>query len=119
MLKTLSAALVAASMIAAPAFAETAAKTKTTQSPVIKADQTKSKATAKTDSSPAIRAEAKADTKSKALDANASSVHHKQVRHRYRHHHKMTSLKARSKVVKAQSKMMAKQPAPVNARKSG
>ena len=42
MLKTISAALLAASVIAAPAFATEAGKT-TTTAPVIKADQTQTK----------------------------------------------------------------------------
>ena len=71
MLRTISAALLAVSVIAAPALAETAVKTapapvsktsqappnKTTQAPVIKADQ----------------------TKSKVMNANAHMVHHKHM----------------------------------------
>jgi hypothetical protein len=69
MLKTISAALVAVSVLAAPALAGTPGKTaqapvsKTTQAPVIKADG-----------------------KSKALNANARiGRHHKHYRH-HRHH---------------------------------
>jgi hypothetical protein len=72
MLKTISAALLAVSFIAAPALAATSGKSattpvaKTTTAPVIKADQ----------------------TKSKALNANARMGHHyKHVRHhRYNKH---------------------------------
>jgi hypothetical protein len=76
MLKTISAALLAVSVIAAPALAAGNAKTaqapanKTAQAPVIKADQ----------------------TKSKALNANAKMGHHKHYRHP-RHHKQMGALK--------------------------
>ena len=109
MLKTISAALLAASVIAAPAFAAEAGKT-TTTAPVIKADQTQSKvsttaakpdagvkADAKTDgktgdikstTKPDVKADAKVDTKSKAMNANAAITpdEHKTVR-THRHHH--------------------------------
>jgi len=73
MIKTISAALLAVSFIAAPALAATTGKTatapaaKTTAAPVIKADQ----------------------TKSKALNANARMGHHhvKHVRHHRSHKH--------------------------------
>ena len=82
MFRTISAALLAVSVIAAPVFAVTADKkmpapvTKTTAAPV-----------AKTTTAPVIKAE---PAKSKALNANAkmSRHHHKHVRH-YRHHSKM------------------------------
>ncbi|MHC4054316.1 His-rich protein BRANT [Bradyrhizobium sp. 25ACV] len=115
MLKTISAALLAASVIAAPAFAAEAGKT--TTAPVIKADQSQTKASttaakpdtgikadakveAKTDAKtgdvkPAdVKADAKVDTKSKALNANAAvtSDEHKTVR-THRHHHKHLSAK--------------------------
>jgi hypothetical protein len=78
MLKTISAALLAVSVLAAPALAATASKTttapvsKTTTAPVIKADQ----------------------AKSKVLNANARMGRHhvKHVRH-YRHHKQMAGLK--------------------------
>ena len=77
MLKTISAALVAVSVLAAPALAGTPAKTaqapanKTTQAPVNKSTQ-----------APVIKAEGK----SKALNANARmGRHHKHYRH-HRHH---------------------------------
>ncbi|MDA9478557.1 hypothetical protein XI03_29565 [Bradyrhizobium sp. CCBAU 65884] len=117
MLKTISAALLAASVIAAPAFAAEAGKT--TTAPVIKADQSQTKASttaakpdtgikadAKTDAKagdvkPAdVKADAKVDTKSKALNANAAVTpdEHKTVR-THRHHHKHLSAK---KSLKAQ-----------------
>ena len=72
MLKTISAALVAVSVLAAPALAGTAGKTaqapvnKTTQAPANKAAQ-----------APAIKAE---QGKAKALNANAKmDRHHKQM----------------------------------------
>ncbi|GAA0030033.1 hypothetical protein BwDG23_56800 [Bradyrhizobium ottawaense] len=116
-MKTISAALLAASVIAAPAFAAEAGKTNT--APVIKADQSQTKASttaakpdtgikadAKTDAKagdvkPAdVKADAKVDTKSKALNANAAVTpdEHKTVR-THRHHHKHLSAK---KSLKAQ-----------------
>lgn len=110
MLKTISAALLAASVIAAPAFAAEAGKTTTTTAPVIKADQTQSKVSttaakpvaktatktdAKTDAKTAdIKSGAKVDTKSKAMNANAAITpdEHKTVR-THRHHHKHLSAK--------------------------
>ncbi|KRR26495.1 hypothetical protein CQ14_03145 [Bradyrhizobium lablabi] len=78
MLKTISAALVAVSVLAAPALAGTPAKTaqapanKTVQAPVNKSAQT-----------PVIKTE---QGKSKALNANAKmGRHHKHYRH-HRHH---------------------------------
>lgn len=90
MLKTISAALLAASVIAAPAFAAEAGKTATT-APVIKADQSQTKAAttaakpdagvkadakvdAKADLKPADpkATDAKVDPKSKAMNANAA-----------------------------------------------
>lgn len=99
MLKTISAALLAASVIAAPAFAAEAGKT-TTTTPVIKADHTQTKASntaAKPDAG--VKADAKTagvkvDTKSKAMNANAAITpdEHKTVR-THRHHHKHLSAK--------------------------
>lgn len=105
MLKTISAALLAASVIAAPAFAAEAGKTMTT-APVIKADQTQSKvsttaakpdAGVKADAKTAdVKAGAKVDakTKTKAMNANAAITpdEHKTVR-THRHHHKHLSAK--------------------------
>ncbi|MBP0114039.1 MULTISPECIES: His-rich protein BRANT [Bradyrhizobium] len=103
MLKTISAALLAASVIAAPAFAAEPGKT-TTTAPVIKADQGQTKAAttaAKPDTgvkAPDVKADAKVDTKSKAMNANAAVTtdEHKTVR-KHRHHHKQVSAKASQK----------------------
>jgi len=109
MLKTISAALLAASVIAAPAFAAEAGKT-TTTAPVIKADQSQTKAATtavkpdaavKADTKASdVKADAKVDTKSKAMNANAAVTpdEHKTVR-KHRHHHKQVSSK---KSLKAQ-----------------
>lgn len=97
MLKTISAALLAASVIAAPAFAAEAGKTPTA-APVIKADQSKTKAStiaAKPDAKAiGAKADAKMDTKSKTMNANAAVTpdEHKTVR-THRHHHKHLSAK--------------------------
>lgn len=105
MLKTISAALLAASVIAAPAFAAEAGKT-TTTAPVIKEDQTQSKVSttaAKPDAgvkaaakTADVKAGAKVDakTKTKAMNANAAITpdEHKTVR-THRHHHKHLSAK--------------------------
>lgn len=112
MLKTISAALLAASVIAAPAFAAESGKTAAT-APVIKADQTQSKVSttaAKPDTKTTdvksgakadVKADAKVDTKSKAMDANAAITPeaHKTVR-THRLHHKHLSAK---KSLKTQS----------------
>lgn len=127
MLKTISAALLAASVIAAPAFAAEAGKTTTTTAPVIKADQTQSKMSttaakpdtgvktdgktadiksgAKVGAKPDVKADAKVDPKvdpkAKAMNANAAITpdEHKTVR-THRHHHKHLSAK---KSLKTQS----------------
>jgi hypothetical protein len=105
MLKTISAALLAASVIAAPAFAAEAGKT-TTTAPVIKADQSQTKAsTTAAKPEAGVKADAKAtdakaaadvkaDTKAKAMNANAAVTpdQHKTVR-THRHHHKQVSAK--------------------------
>lgn len=113
MLKTISAALLATSIIAAPAFAAEAGKT-TTAAPVIKADQSQTKAAttaAKPEASvkadakttdvkttgvkaPDVKADAKVDGKSKAMNANAAVTtdEHKTVR-KHRHHHKHVTAK--------------------------
>jgi len=122
MLKTISAALLAASVIAAPAFAAEAGKT-TTTAPVIKADQTQSKVSTtatkpdagvkadaktgdvKSSAKADVKADAKVDTKAKAMNANAAITpdEHKSVR-THRHHHKhlsaKKSLKTQSSVTK-------------------
>lgn len=91
MLKTISAALLAASVIAAPAFAAEAGKT-TTTTPVIKADQTQTKVSNTAAKPDAKTADVKVDTKSKAMNANAAITpdEHKTVR-AHRHHHKHLS----------------------------
>lgn len=109
MLKTISAALLAASVIAAPAIAAEVGKTTTTTAPAIKADQTQSKVSTtapktdvKTNAKTAdIKSGAKVDTKSKAMNANAAITpdEHKSVR-THRHHHKHLSVK---KSLKTQS----------------
>jgi len=113
MLKTISAALLAASVIAAPAFAAESGKT-TTTAPVIKADQSQTKASTtaakpeaavKADTKATdVKANAKVDTKSKAMNANAAITpdEHKAVR-THRHHHKHLSAK---KSLKAQPDAM-------------
>ncbi|MET4387912.1 hypothetical protein ABIB73_003669 [Bradyrhizobium sp. F1.4.3] len=110
MLKTISAALLAASVIAAPAFAAEAGKT-TTTAPVIKAEQSQTKVSttaAKPDAgvkADAKTAAVKADSKAKAMNANAAITpdEHKTVR-THRHHHKhlsaRKSLKAQPDVTK-------------------
>ena len=118
MLKTISAALLAASVIAAPAFAAETGKT-TTTAPVIKADQTQTKASntaakpvagVKADAKTAdikshAKGDAKVDAKAKAMNANAAITpdEHKAVR-MHRHHHKhlaaKKSLKAQPEVTK-------------------
>lgn len=131
MLKTISAALLAASVIAAPAFAADSGKadinktdvnktatTKTTQAPVIKADQTQSKlsTTAAKPVKNDVKADAKADTRSKAMNANAAVTpdeHHKMVRS-HRHHHKHLSA---NKQLKAQPESGSKQ-APTSDKRS-
>lgn len=108
MLKTISAALLAASVIAAPAFAAEAGKT-TTTAPVIKADQSQTKASttaAKPDAGVKgadVKADAKVDTKSKAMNANAAVTtdEHKTVRtHRHHKHLSAKKLKAQPDVTK-------------------
>jgi len=95
MLKTISAALLAASVITAPAFATETTKT-TTTAPVIKADQTQTKALKPDAGTKAadVKADAKGDTKSKAMNANAAvtPAEHKATR-THRHHHKQVSAK--------------------------
>ncbi|MCK1709324.1 MULTISPECIES: hypothetical protein [unclassified Bradyrhizobium] len=110
MLKTISAALLAASVIAAPAFAAETGKTTTTTAPVIKADQSQTKASntaAKPDAGVKadtkavdVKANAKVEPKAKAMNANAAVTpdEHKSVR-THRHHHKQVSAK---KSLKAQ-----------------
>jgi hypothetical protein len=102
MLKTISAALLATSVIAAPAFAAESGKTATT-TPVIKADQSQTKAAttaAKPDTGVKAdaKADAKADGKSKAMDANAAATadEHKTVG-KHRKHDNQVSAKESQK----------------------
>lgn len=83
MLKTISAALLAVSVIAAPALAETSGKT--TQAPVNKTVQVPVNKTAQ---APVIKAD---QAKSKLTNANAN-MGHKHYRH-HRHHEHMGALK--------------------------
>jgi hypothetical protein len=84
MLKTLSAALFAVSVIAAPALAADSAKTapvKTAQAPAAKTTQ------------------ARAAIKPSVMNANAEMGRHHHTYHRHHHHHgKIGALKAHSKV---------------------
>jgi hypothetical protein len=74
MLKTISAALLTASVIAAPAFAAETGKT-ATNAPAIKAEQSQTKApTAAVKPEAGIKADAKADGKSSAMNANAAAT---------------------------------------------
>jgi hypothetical protein len=90
MFKTISAALVAVSVLAAPALA--AGSGKTTQAPV---NKTTPATVNKTTQAPGIKAE---QGKSKALNANARIGRHphKHVRH-HRHHKYMGVLKTHAK----------------------
>ena len=72
MLKTMSAALLATSVIAAPAFAAETGKT-TTAAPAIKAEQSQTKA-ATTAAKPEAGVKADAKTSDKTADAKASEV---------------------------------------------
>ena len=84
MFKTISAALLAVSVIAAPALAASTGKTATAP-----AARTATAPVAKTTTAPVIKAE---PSKSKALNANAR-MGHKQIRH-HRHYKQMGKLKA-------------------------
>lgn len=84
MLKTISAALLAISVIAAPALAETAAKT--TPAPVSKTSQAPVNKTAQ---APVIKPD---QSNSKLMKANARMEHHKHYRH-HRDHKHMGALK--------------------------
>jgi hypothetical protein len=100
MLKTISAALLAVSVIAAPAVAATAGKT--TQAPVNKTAQAPAN---KTTQAPMIKAD---QAKSKALNANAK-MGHKHYRH-HRHPKHMGAIKthATPKVAKQHATSAAK-----------
>jgi hypothetical protein len=83
MFKTISAALLAVSVLAAPAFAATG---KTAQTPVIKATQTK---TTQIKATP---------TKAGALNANAKMGKHHTRYVRHHHHKKMAAHRSHAKV---------------------
>jgi hypothetical protein len=113
MLKTISAALLAASMIAAPAFAANTGKAtqapaaKSVQAPAIKGDANSS---AKTSAKASVKASAakvgaKTSTNSGALNANARMSHHKHYRHY--HHKKMSALKPHQASFKNAGKVQA------------
>jgi hypothetical protein len=109
MLKTISAALLAVSVIAAPAFA--ASQNKAAQAPVSKTVQAPLAQTANPN--------AKVVTKSGVLNANAKMGrhHYKHYRH-HRHTKKMGALKAHTKmsfkpVTKSHSKVSFKHTAPI------
>jgi hypothetical protein len=88
MLRTISAALLAVSVIAAPALAETAGKT--SPAPVGKTSQAPVNKTAR---APVIKADR---SKSKLMNANAHMVDHKHYRH-HRHHKHMGAYKIHGK----------------------
>jgi hypothetical protein len=107
MLKTISAALLATSLIAAPAFA---AGTKSTTAPTTQTAQSKADAGAKSD----LKTSATTNTKSKALNANAkmSKHHRKHISHlRYHKQHKVAALKTKS-----HAKIQAKAPVKTSAK---
>jgi hypothetical protein len=116
MLKTISAALLAVSVIAAPAFA--AGQNKAAHAPLSKTVQAPLAQTAKTTAKATTKANAKVDSKSGALNANAEmGRHHKHYRH-HRHHKTMGALKAHTKmsfkpVTKSHSKVSFKHTAPI------
>ena len=91
MLKTISAALLAVSVIAAPVMA--AGSDKTTQAPAAKAAQVKPKADAQVKPKADAQVKPKADAQVKPNALNAMGRHHaKHVRH-HRAHKKMSALK--------------------------
>jgi hypothetical protein len=111
MLKMISAALLAVSVIAAPAFA--AGQNKAAQAPASKTVQAPLAQTA----NPNAKINAKADIKSRVLNANAKMGRHQHYRH-HRHHKKMGALKAHTKlsfrpVTKSHSKVSFKHTAPI------
>jgi hypothetical protein len=101
MLKTISAALLAVSVLAAPVLAAESTKT-TANAPVIKTTQAKT--AVKTTDAKTIRGKTVQSTatqaKPAALNANAKMVkhHRKHLSYHHRHHSKMSALKAHSTV---------------------
>jgi len=111
MLKTISAVLLATSLIAAPAFA--AGTKSTATSP---AQTTQSKADATIGAKPDLKTGAATTTKSKALNANAKmrKHHKKHISHlRYHKQHKVAALKTRG-----HAKIQAKAPVKSSAKVS-
>ena len=106
MLKTISAALLAASVIAAPALAADSGKT--VQAPAAKTTQVPAAKTSDTKTSDSKTADIKsAQTKPSAMNAKAEMSHHAKSHRHHRSHKKMSSLKTH-KV----SKVSIKQAAP-------
>jgi hypothetical protein len=101
MFKTISAALLAVSVMAAPAFATT---TRTGQAPLIKATQVKATQvkTTKAKATQAKATQVKTPVKASVLNANAKmgEYHHNHVRHHhhYQHTRKMGAIKTHAKV---------------------
>jgi hypothetical protein len=98
MLKTISAAVLAVSVLAAPAFA--AGSGKTTEAPAVKAAKTSEAPAikaAKTSQAPVIKADQvkpkAAQVKPSVLNANARMGHHKHFRHHRSHKH-MSAVKS-------------------------
>jgi hypothetical protein len=125
MLKTISAALLASSLIAAPAFA---AGAKNTTAPTAQTTQSTAdvKAGDKTGAKVGAKADINTSTKSKAMNSNArmGKYHKKHISH-LRHHkqHKVTALKTgtHAKIdakapVKTSAKVGFKQAQPANKR---
>jgi|SRR5882757_2272485 hypothetical protein len=117
MLKTISAALLAVSVIAAPAFA--AGQNKAAQAPVSKTAQAPLAQTANPNAKVDTKSNAKSSAKPGVLNANAKMGrhHHKHYRH-HRHHKKMGAVKAHTKmsfkpVTKSHSKVSFKHTAPI------
>jgi hypothetical protein len=116
MLKTISAALLAVSVIAAPAFA--AGQNKAAQAPVSKTVQAPLAQTANPNAKVVAKSNAKSSAKSGVLNANAKmGRHYKHYRH-HRHIKKMGALKAHTKmsfkpVTKSHSKVSFKHTAPI------
>jgi hypothetical protein len=108
MLKRISAALLAVSVLAAPALAATSGKTN--EAPLTKSAPVKT--SGKTDAKIDAKTDAKAGIKSSVLNANAKmgghhKSHHSHVRH-HSHHKKMGAIKTHTKVGFKQAKPATK-----------
>jgi hypothetical protein len=115
MLKTISAALLAVSVLAAPALAASSGKTNaataTKQTPVTTSDKTAVKPDDKTAVKPADKTAAKPADKSGALNANAKMSGHHVSHHKVHRSHKSmgaTKTKTHSKVSFKQTKPVSK-----------